>query len=79
MASTAGGGTATAGIDYTEVTNHVADFAGTANETQTFMVPITIDAIAEGMRPSRFRCPAAAEMRSALPVPMPRSRSSTMT
>ena len=69
MASTAGGGTATAGIDYTEVTNHVLNFAGTANETQTFMVPITIDAIAEG--DETFTVSLSGSSRDAVSTPGP--------
>ena len=41
-------GTATAGEDYTAVTSQTLTFAGTADETQTFMVNITDDEIAEG-------------------------------
>ena len=43
-----GGGTATAGSDYTAVTNQTLSFAGTTDETQEFTVTIMNDSLVEG-------------------------------
>ena len=67
MASTADG-TAVAGSDYTTTTT-MLNFTGTANETQTFMVPITIDAIAEG--DETFTVSLSGSSRAAVSTPGP--------
>ena len=67
MASTADG-TAVAGSDYTTTTT-MLNFTGTANETQTFMVPITIDAIAEG--DETFTVSLSGSSRDAVSTPGP--------
>ena len=45
--TTAATATATAGADYTAVTDQALTFAGTAGESQTFTIAITDDAVAE--------------------------------